>query len=198
MSALRLGFSGSSGTGKTTLAAWAALEYGLELCPVGSRSVARAMCAEAGIEELTPYEARAAFGDDAFQRRLFHDKEAWELAHHDAGYAADRTFADDLAYGAMHGAHAYTPELLAQIWAAQDRYTHIFYLPFYELNRHEDDPARRPDPAYQELYDAVLHGLLERSQRGYRYVAVWDLEQRKVVVRRALGPGGGIRPPGAE
>ena len=38
---MRIAFAGSSGTGKTTLAAWASEKYGLPMCPVGSRSTAK-------------------------------------------------------------------------------------------------------------------------------------------------------------
>src|SRR5271154_4068746 len=68
--------------------------FGLELNPVGSRSVAKAM----GF--ASPYDVDVAGKRGEFQRRLLSEKISWELAHD--SFVTDRTVLDNLTYTILH------------------------------------------------------------------------------------------------
>src|SRR5579884_1906638 len=97
---MRIAFCGASGTGKTTLAEHVAKKYGLEMNPVGSRSVAKDM----GFE--SPYDADKAGRRAEFQRRLVDSKREWEATHD--SFVTDRTTFDNLTYMALHDVYSAT------------------------------------------------------------------------------------------
>ena len=155
MKPIRLGFTGASGTGKTTLASYAADLLGLPVNPVGSRSVAAAM----GF--ASPYDVDRAGRRAEFQRLLLAEKVAWERGH-DA-FVTDRTVLDVLAYFALHDVRsAATIEIIAQASEGAQRYTHVVYCPASVFINTGDDPARVSDASYHFLYDTFLDGLLAR------------------------------------
>ena len=158
----RIAFAGSSGTGKTTLAEWAAETFDLLFNPVGSRTVAKAM----GFDN--PYDVDAMPGKRAeFQRRLVTDKRAWEDEH--PNFITDRTTLDNLAYTMLHDVYAVDEELLVSITGGLERYTHIVFLPmssFFTLsgdkNRVGGGKYGKPgDNTYHKLYEITLRSLVE-------------------------------------
>jgi hypothetical protein len=178
---LRIGFMGASGTGKSTLAAYIAEKYGLEVNPVGSRSVAKAM----GF--ASPYDVDKDGKRAEFQRRLVVEKRAWEDAHE--SFVVDRTTLDNLAYTMLHDVYAVDAPLLESITEGMQRYTHIFYCPVDAFCDPGNDTARVKDMTYHKLYDLTLRALY-LEQRGLR--ARWvrlvddDLAKRKKVVDAML------------
>jgi len=179
---VRLAFAGASGTGKTTLAAYAAELLGLPVNPVGSRSVAAAM----GF--ASPYDVDRAGRRAEFQRRLLAEKVAWEREH-DA-FVTDRTTLDNLAYLALHDVGSVDSEILAQASDGARRYTHVVYCQGV-FPRAIEDPARVSDLAYHAVFDALLDGLILRylapwSQRVTR-ISGRDSRERERVLKVFLG-----------
>lgn len=179
---MRIALMGASGTGKSTLAAYIAEKYGLEINPVGSRSVAKAM----GFE--SPYDVDKDGKRAEFQRRLVIEKRAWEDAHE--SFVVDRTTLDNLAYTMLHDVYAVDAPLLESIAEGMRRYTHIFYCPVDAFCQPGNDVARVKDMTYHKLYDITLRALYH-EQRGLRvrWVRLVDdeLEKRKRVVDAMLG-----------
>lgn len=179
---MRIGFMGASGTGKSTLAAFIAEKYGLEVNPVGSRSVSKAM----GFD--SPYDVDKAGKRAEFQRRLVTEKVAWEDAHE--SFVVDRTTLDNLAYTMLHDIYAVDEALLESIAMGMQRYTHVIYCPVDAFCNPGNDAARVKDMTYHKLYDLTLRALYH-EQRGLR--ARWvrlvddELEKRKRVVDAMLG-----------
>jgi hypothetical protein len=166
MAAIRLAFTGASGTGKTTLARWVEKEFGLPFNPVGSRSVAKAM----GFDN--PYDVDAAGQRGPFQHRLVEDKRAWEDAHE--SFVVDRTTLDNLVYTMLHDVYAINAELMQKIADGMKRYTHIVFCPFDVFHSMGDDPNRvgggkyEADDTYHKLYELVLKAVVQ----DYRPVEV--------------------------
>lgn len=153
----RIGFCGASGTGKSTLACWVSEKHGLEICPVGSRSVAASM----GF--AFPYDVDVAGKRDEFQRRLLAEKVAWEGEHE--SFVTDRTTLDNLAYSAMHTATSIDAAHYDGAMRAFGRYQAIFYCPVEVFCDPGEDAARVKDLTYHRLFDAVLRGLIEDARR---------------------------------
>lgn len=151
---MRIGFTGSSGTGKSTLATYVAERYGLPLNPVGSRSVSAAM----GF--ASPYDVDAAGKRAEFQRRLLADKAAWEAERET--FVSDRTVVDCLTYLALHDVRSIDEALLDLVGRGLARYTHIFYCPVSAFCETGDDSSRVHDMAYQRVFDGALVGLLAK------------------------------------
>lgn len=160
MTPIRLGFTGASGTGKTTLAEWASKRFGIPLNPVGSRSVAKSM----GFDN--PYDVDKAGKRGEFQHRLVEEKRAWEKAHE--SFVTDRTTLDNLAYTVLHDVYCIDRELVRKVAEGLNRYTHVVFCPLEYFIRIGDDPHRvgggeyQADPTYHELYELVLDGLLAK------------------------------------
>ena len=150
---LRLAFTGASGTGKTTLARRFSEEFGLPLCPVGSREVAKAM----GF--ASPYDVDAAGKRKEFQRRLFEEKVAWESAHE--AFVTDRTVIDNVTYSDMPGGGLPAPA--REVTKATSAYDIIFWTRMEDGIDIGDDPARMSDLAYHSRFE----GLLRSHYRAY-------------------------------
>lgn len=148
---MRLAFAGCSGTGKSHLTKYVAEKYGLSVCPVGSRSVAKAM----GFEN--PYDVDKAGMRATFQRRLFVEKLQWEADHED--FVTDRTAFDNLAYATMHGVK-FTMAELAEYANAMQRYLRVVFLPRRYFQDLSEDPVRVQEFGYHEVFDMVLTALL--------------------------------------
>jgi len=174
---MRVGFMGSSGTGKTTLARWVSERFGLPLNPVGSRSVAAAM----GL--ASPYDVDAAGRRDEFQRRLRAEKIAWELAHE--RFVSDRTTLDDLAYAALHLAGELDERFVDEaLLHARDAYDVVFYCPVASFQHLGHDPARKASLGYHRLLDAFLRGLEQTGMVGAVELSEADAPARQETVER--------------
>lgn len=154
MTARRIAFCGSSGTGKTTLTTFLAEKFQLPVNPVGSRSVSKAM----GFE--SPYDVDKAGKRAEFQHRLVVEKRAWEDSHE--SFVVDRTTLDNLAYTMLHDVHCVDESLLAAVVEGVKRYTHIIYCPVTAFCHPGGDTARVQDLTYHKLYDVLLEGLVSR------------------------------------
>lgn len=153
MSALRIGFTGASGVGKSNLARWISETYGIPLNPVGSRSIAKAM----GFE--SPYDVDSAGKRAEFQRRLQGEKIEWEMAHE--SFVTDRTTLDELAYTTIHDVEtAASAEYYSAALTHMARYQHVFYLNVRDFCSLDGDPKRNSSMHYQFLFDALLRGMI--------------------------------------
>ena len=160
---LRVAFSGSSGTGKTTLASAVTTAFHLELNPVGARSVAKEM----GFD--SPYDVDAAGRRAEFQRRLVSSKIAWEGER--KKYVTDRTPFDHLVYTMMHDVRAIDPCILEQAIAHSRQYTHVIFCPMGAHFQPGSDAARVTDNrTYHDLFETALRGFL------YRYLSPTNLK----------------------
>ena len=176
---MRVAFAGASGTGKTTLMRHVVKMTGFDVCPVGSRGVAKSM----GFEN--PYDVDAAGRRDEFQKRLFAEKRDWEASHE--FFVTDRSAFDNLAYSTMHGARVTTDELL-EYEGAMARYTHVLYLPITAFHDVGDDPHRVKELGYHVMFDMILRALFAERFSGIPS-KVWrnGLEEREKQVRGILG-----------
>jgi hypothetical protein len=158
---MKVGLTGSSGTGKSYIASYIADRYDLPICPVGARSVSAAM----GF--ASPYDVDKIPGKRAeFQLRLFHEKREWE--DRNSAFVTDRVHFDNLAYTAMGNAVDQLPSWAFQAYVdATKNYTRIFYLPLRSYQALGNDPQRKDDPTYHLMYDLLLQGLLRE------YVTNW-------------------------
>ncbi len=187
----RIAFTGASGTGKTTLAKYLAESLALEVNPIGSRSVAKAM----GFD--SPYDVDAAGKRSEFQRRLLEEKRAWENEHD--SFVTDRTTIDNLAYTALHNVESIYEETIASVLDGFERYTHVFFCPIDSFCSPGDDPARVSSLAYHRIYEAQIQGLINHAsaalgggRRGFpKYFVVWarEAEDRRSFVS-ACATGG--------
>lgn len=183
---MRIAFCGSSGTGKSVLTEYVSQKYGLEVNPVGARSVSQAM----GFD--TPYGVDAAGKRSEFQRRLLDEKMAWEASHEK--FVTDRTTIDNLAYTAMHGVETIDKSFLDSVFESMKRYQCIVYCPVRAFCDPGGDPARVQDMTYHRLFDATIYGLLltfRMEQEGSMYPIIricteTDLDARKRFVDRAV------------
>lgn len=154
MNKYRIGFSGASGTGKSTLMNFVADKLGLPTNPVGSRSVARDM----GFD--SPYDVDKAGKRGEFQSRLLLQKMLWEEEHDD--FVTDRTPFDNLVYTMLHDVRTVTDEYFKETVRGVYRYTHIIYCPVSAFCDPGDDAARVKDLTYHRVYDYALWGMLDR------------------------------------
>lgn len=187
---LRIAFSGASGTGKTTLMKWVAAEYGLAICPLGSREVAKEM----GF--ASPYDVDAAGQRVAFQRRLFEVKRAWEADHADTGFVTDRTYFDNLTYTIMHAHQSITDEWLNGFERAQSIYTHIFVTRMEDFVNIGGDESRRSELVYHRLYQLILNGMhqdhclndisFSTGSRRMEYLESGNQQVRRSIVAEAI------------
>lgn len=179
--ALRIAFTGASGTGKTKLSEFIVEAFGLPYNPVGSRSVAKDM----GF--ASPYDVDAAGRRAEFQRRLVLEKRAWEDRHE--SFVTDRTTLDNMAYTIMHDVAAIDEELVTKIVGGVSRYTHIFYCPVDVFCNTGTDNARVQDMTYHRIYDILIKGLLDKYRSPQtKFVTMMHnvLEDRKQFVRSLI------------
>ena len=180
---LRVAMAGCSGTGKTTLMNFVAETFKLEINPIGSRSVARAM----GFEN--PFDVDKAGRRADFQRRLLAEKIYWEQSRD--SFVTDRTVLDNLVYTMLHDVDSIDGEQLASAKQAVQRYTHVIVCPMLAFFSLDDDAARKKSLPYHELYEAALRGLLQRYVDPEKVeVMEWSrLEDRKRRLTRLLNGG---------
>jgi predicted ATPase len=181
---LRIGFTGASGTGKSTLAEFVAETYGLPINPVGSRSVAAAM------GYASPYDVDAAGNRALFHRRLVDEKVAWEEAHE--SFVTDRATIDNLTYTVLHDVRSLDAEAVRKHLMAMGRYTHIFHCPQEVFCKPGDDTARVNDSTYHWIYDATLLSFLLVATphiapgAEVRHLQSSNLEERKQFLTEIL------------
>lgn len=186
---MRIAFAGASGTGKTTLAEYVAKSRGLTTCPVGARSVAKAM----GFDN--PYDVDRAGRRSEFQRRVFEEKRAWEAEHED--FVTDRTVFDCLAYLLIEGgARSLRDGEVDEYAEAFERYDAVFLVPsvlFQDLS----DPVRVQQRGYHEAHEAVVFGMAHNAVSVSTYRRRWPrihtitqraLDDRESQVDRVLIP----------
>ena len=175
MKNIRIAFMGASGTGKTTLAKWVSDKYGLQLNPIGSRTVA----ADMGL--ASPYDADAAGRRSEMQERLLQSKAAWE-AERDA-FVTDRTVFDNLAYQSLHAVDSVTEMQLSKAVHAMRRYTHIIWCPMRAVFSLRDDPARKEGRAYHLMFESVLLGFFAAYEFEFDTMTATEPEERRMLVR---------------
>lgn len=189
MSALRVAFSGASGTGKTTLAEYVAERFSLPLCPVGSRSVAKSM----GFDN--PYDVDNAGKRAEFQYKLFVDKCNWEADNASTGYVTDRTHFDNLAYCMLHCHDSLNEREIDLYKQAQAMsYSHIFLVRVSDFIELGTDVNRVAEKAYHVLFEAALLGLYQqvlntRMHCDPAILGVSNLEWRKKMLESILTGG---------
>jgi predicted ATPase len=162
---MRIAFTGASGTGKTTLAKYIAEKHGLEVNPVGSRSVAQAM----GF--ASPYDVDAAGKRKEFQRELLASKLIWETERE--SFVTDRTPLDNLAYTVMHGVDVIDDQMLAAAIAGLHRYTHVVFCPIDSHCHTGDDAARVHDLTYHRIFECVISGLYTFANQHATFAPVF-------------------------
>ena len=162
--AIRLAFTGASGTGKSTLAEKIAKEYDLPMNPVGSRTVSKAM----GFE--TPYDVDKAGKRGEFQHRLLQEKTKWEAERED--FITDRTTFDNLSYTVLHDVHCIDQKMLDGAISGLSRYTHIVYCPVRAFCNPGSDPNRVKEMIYHVLYDAILEALHQKFGNSSRFLTL--------------------------
>lgn len=151
---MRIAIAGASGTGKTTLARAIAERYNLPINPVGARSVAKSM----GFDN--PYDVDAAGRRVEFQRKLFEQKRAWELAND--RFVTDRSYLDNLTYCALHMAEHLEDNAVKEFTAAMARYDLVLFLPM-RVFQNLGDGIRKTSKAYHEIYETLLEEWLDMA-----------------------------------
>lgn len=176
---MRIAIAGCSGTGKTTLARAISEKYSIPINPVGARSVALEM----GFDN--PYDVDAAGKRVEFQKKLFESKRDWELAHD--SFVTDRTYLDNLTYCALHMAEHLEQGSVAEFKASMVRYDLIFVLRSQDFQA-LDDGIRKENPGYHEIYEVILHALLDRSplHLGERILVSSSSEERLEMARHEI------------
>jgi predicted ATPase len=174
VSECRIGLCGASGTGKSKLVAYLADKLQLPVNPIGSRHVSKLM----GFDN--PYDVDKHGLRSVFQRRLFAEKRAWELAHD--SFVTDRTMFDNLAYASMHnGVSTLTVDDLDAYVEAMRRYTLVVYLPLHRFQNLGDDPMRVDSVGYHRIYDVILRGFL-REHRILYFPLECEPEHRRALL----------------
>lgn len=150
----RIAICGAAGTGKTRMITEINKIFGLEVNPVGSRSVAKNM----GYDN--PYDVDKFGRREEFQYLLMSDKVEWEQNHDD--FITDRTTFDVLAYTALHDIRAVNKQFISMAAKGYERYTHVFFFPMEEFFNLGNDPARMKSEVYHEIYEGVMISLMDR------------------------------------
>jgi cytidylate kinase len=181
---MRVAFAGASGTGKTTLAKFVAEVFGLEMNPIGSRQVAKAM----GFD--SPYDVDKAGRRTKFQVRLLKEKVEWEASRND--FVSDRTVFDNLAYTMLHGVDSIDNATMDVTCNAGQRYTHIIVCPVEAFHDLGNDEVRKPSFVYHVLYEVALRGLIQRyaDPDKIEVLNVRSLERRHKRLSRLLSSTG--------
>ncbi len=187
---MRVAFTGPSGTGKTTLAAFVAEETGLPVNPVGARSVALSMgftnpydvdrangqvyqtgldrsfspelCAEGAMDMWKDGRRDGPTVRPLFQNSVQLGKIAWEISHQD-GFVTDRTPLDDMVYALLHCPDVVDRAFIERAQKHMMQYDRIFICPVSGFHSLADDPARVQDLEYHHRYEAILLAFLSRQ-----------------------------------
>lgn len=177
---VRIAFSGASGTGKTTMCAKLVEEYGMELCPVGSRSVSATM----GFSN--PYDVDAAGKREEFQEKLFLDKLSWEGPR--KSFVTDRTYLDNVAYSLLHvDPRKVNADFLTRAGtAAAHSYDLIFFCPLSSFHELDSDPSRVAESNYHKTFELLLLGLHRAFGTNVIFVSPSDLGERLSFVKRFM------------
>lgn len=186
---MRIAFTGSSGTGKSTLSEHIAQVLGVPINPVGSRSTAK----ELGFEN--PYDVdRASLS--TYKACLAHDHEngfdpdVAAAANNAIGYfedgeptcrsifqrklqidkvgweinhpnmVSDRSTVDDFVYCALHDRTAMDEDYIKRAKRWLAEYDIIFFTPISTFHNLAGDPARLSDMVYHVLFEDLAKGLL--------------------------------------
>lgn len=186
---LRIAFCGASGTGKTTLAKAIQQKYGLELNPVGSRSVSKAMGFDSpyDVDKASVFLYQGALEDghtsdiaaryaveswdpkdeetretcrELFQRKLQLAKITWEDGHEQ--FVSDRSTIDDFCYTAMHNHKALNREFAMTAEQHMNQYDLVFATPVDSFINLGGDPSRLDNVAYHRAFEFMAFGALER------------------------------------
>lgn len=169
---IRIAFTGSSGTGKTTLARYLTAYYGLSFNPIGARSVADSM------GYASPYDVDKDGRRLEMQRKIVREKRQWEDEH--ASFVTDRTTVDNLAYTALHDVGGVDQALLDACMGGLTRYTHVILCPAAVHQDLGGDPARKTDKLYHQIFEALLVGLYKRSDTWVQPLYMGNLRARQV------------------
>jgi dephospho-CoA kinase len=148
-SKLKIAFAGASGTGKTTAATILSKKLGLEINPVGSRTVS----AEMGFK--SPYDVDAFGKRSEFQKKLLEDKMSWESSHDK--FITDRTHLDNLVYSIMHNCvQTVNVDFINSAILYSQAYTHVVFFPLESFINVAEDNCRLNNIDYQKTYEFLL------------------------------------------
>lgn len=179
---MRIGFSGSGGTGKTTVAKVLAEGLGLPLISEGVREYV----AERGITNLRGMTAEETFD---MQRHLLQVKKDQELRQ-DA-WVSDRTTADNIAYclrwcgredGLQEAVRDYVREAMEHL---QEAYDLIFFFPHGKFDL-TGDGVRSAKPMYQLEIEYLLRGILAECAYKVHVLEKVAVADRLAEIRRVL------------
>lgn len=185
---MKVAFTGAGGTGKTTLAQYAADTWGLTYLTNTARNVmkAKGIANEAAQKDMTD----AALLDLQFE--IFQSFK--ELRATEPVFVSDRLLLDNYVY-ALRRCGAAMSEQLRHEWeqaAIEDIYKMdlVFYCPagLFPLKA---DGVRQVEVAHQYLIDSAIYGLLCKHafdrQCGHVYIVnMADLERRKSYVNALI------------
>jgi len=155
---MKIGFTGTHGTGKSTLAKRVAEEYSLPLITGITRQLQ-----EKGypINEQGTLESQMCIASAQL---------ASEIAA--ATFVSDRTFIDQLAYATINGLPKEYLDLLRILTCRSlIDYDIIFYIPIQSFIL-EDDKIRSTDSAYRKAIDLQIQTLLKELLDDRMYIKV--------------------------
>lgn len=175
---MKIGLTGASGTGKSTLAKWISEHYGYEINPIGSRTVAKEM----GYDN--PYDVDKAGKRTEFQNKLLEDKLNWEKSKE--SFVSDRTTFDNLVYATLHDIHGLDDAYINKAIGGMQQYDVVFYCPLDSFINLDEDPMRVSSMHYHKIYDAALMGYINKfvPMINVKHLTMPDLAVRKGVVKR--------------
>lgn len=177
--ALRIAFSGSAGTGKTTAARRLAAELGLPYIPEGMRAYL-----ERGGADL---HALGRDGLRALVLRLWDEQQDAE-ARAVAGCVVDRSAYDFFAFWVYYGyaaEDADTARLLAQT-CAPGRYDAVWLMPWGAFPV-EADGVRSSNRWVQLHVHTLIEGTLHRAGAPLQHVTALSVEARVAQIRGWAG-----------
>ena len=166
--AIRIGFTGSHGTGKTTLATELAIKLDMPFIEERAR-----IFADMGFDMNTSASLQT-------QLLMLLDQIAAE-SNPFSYWITDRILLDYLAYSVNtdQALNQDTVRLLESnlYWLMQNRYTHVFLVPVGKIAL-VSDTLRPDDIAYQERIDTTIRFYLEKMKIPYHTIESSSLEDR--------------------
>lgn len=178
---MRIALTGSSSTGKTTLARAFNLRNP-EVCVlnVDARSILDAMHIES-CNNMTPNVY------SVFQRRYIATKIKNERGR--SRYITERSFVDSYAYWVLNCSCSYGDRLNSQVWRickyCAERYDKHLLLP-YGLVPHCDDGYRQPDPVYHKEIEGIIINTLNSWGITYEILYEVDMTYRLKVLEESF------------